>query len=167
MATAFSNVLFVEERAFVRFQKNRMIGDDWFMITKPAPNGARHLAFEGKQPENISRPRLRTYRVREQSDRTSRATASRSPSFVLAARPLTFPRQLVPPGRAEASAGSSFAIRRRIYIRRGLASENAPVGRFHEVVSPKARSVGRATRRAPRTTMRRRPGNENGDRKTN
>ena len=130
MATAFSNVLIVEERAFVHFQKNRMIGDDWFMITKPAPNGARRLAFEGKQPENISRPRLRTYRVREQSDRTSRATASRSPSFVLAARPLTYPRQLVPPGRAEASAGSSFAIRSCIYIRREVSERKRPGGAF-------------------------------------
>ena len=48
MATAFSNVLIVEERAFVRFQKNRMIGDDWFIITKPAPNGAGFITERGK-----------------------------------------------------------------------------------------------------------------------
>ena len=37
-------------------------------------------------------------------------------------RPLTYPRQLVPPGRAEASAGSSFAIRSCIYILQEVAN---------------------------------------------
>ena len=68
--------------------------------------------------------------------------------------------------RSEARIPTVLRLRLRTlaYCER-LASENAPVGRFREVVEPKAKSAGRAARRTPCATMRRRV-DENADRKT-